>query len=57
MSSTQERFKTNEEKVQYLLKQQDTMADKWRSDYHNSMKYYEGVINDLHSQIRTLKRR
>jgi len=32
------------------------MGEKWRTEHHNSIKYFEKIIVDLNSQIKTLKK-
>ena len=56
MATTKDKFKSNEERVYNLLKQQEQMAEKWRTEHHNSIKYFEKIIVDLNSQIKMLKK-
>ncbi len=56
MLQSKEKFRTNEDKVYQLLKQQEAMAEKWRTEHHSSIKYFEKIIVDLNSQIRSLKK-
>jgi len=46
---------TNEDSVQYILKQQELITGKLREEKYNSMKYYENVINELNSKVRKLQ--
>ena len=56
MMQSKGKFKTNEEKVYHLLKQQESMAEKWRTEHQNSIKYFEKIIVDLNTQIKKLKK-
>ena len=56
MMQTKEKFKSNEDKVYHLLRQQESMAEKWRTEHHNSIRYFEKIIVDLNSQIKMLKK-
>lgn len=45
----------DEDRIQYVIKQQEYLSDKLRGDKYNSMKYYENVIGDLNSKVRMLQ--
>ncbi len=51
-----EKYKTNEEKIYRLLKQQEAMTEKWRTEHQSSVRYFEKVITDLNGQVKTLKK-
>lgn len=53
---TKEKQKTNEEKMYHLLKQEESMEQKWRTEHQNSIKYFEKIIIDLNNQVKTLKK-
>jgi hypothetical protein len=46
----------DEDRMQYILKQQELITDKLREEKYNSMKYYEkNVITELNSKVRKLQ--
>ena len=53
---SKEKFKTNEEKAYQLLRQQEVMGEKWRTEYSSSIKYFEKTVLDLNNQVKRLKK-
>lgn len=56
MANTKEKYKSKEEQIQALLKKQERLTKKWQTELNNSMRYFERVVGDLNSQIKTLKK-
>ena len=56
MIQTKEKHKTGEEKIYHLLKQQESMAEKWRTEHQKSVKYFERMVTELNKQVKTLKK-
>ena len=51
-----EKYKSNEVRIHGLLKQQERMAEKWRTGLNDSVKYFERFVGNLNNQIKTLKK-
>ena len=47
MRSSQCKFKNDDERLQYLMKQIESLSEKYRIDRNNLIKYYENIIKDL----------
>lgn len=54
--NTKEKYKSKEEQIQALLKKQERIAKKWQTELNNSTRYFERVVGDLNSQLKTLKK-
>jgi len=50
------RYKTSEAKLYHLLKQQEGIAEKWRTEHQQSVKYFEKVVGELNNQMKSLKK-
>jgi chromosome segregation ATPase len=56
MERMKERYKTGEAKLYHLLKQQEGIAEKWRTEHQQSVRYFEKVVGELNSQMKSLRK-
>jgi len=56
IAQLKDKYKTGEEKLYTLLKQQEGVSEKWRTEHQNSVKYFEKVVTDLNNQMKTLRK-